>query len=299
VTGPTNLRVLVAVMAAGVSLIQEVTFAPRFIVGDTLALEVTQSVQDTTWPEADFSVAQTTHVHVSAVTNDGVALDWQPGDVKSGTGTPLGPNLKMVLAVKATAGLLFKVRLDTNGRYQSVTSPPEQDAQISAVRDRAVDALRKSMPAELSATLDDAFVQSLTIPNLVGVVRESVQVYCRAFGLSAPQGETGEWASSMPVLTGERVPSTVRAHIESATPEAAILVTTETADADSLQAAVAARLKAPGRPALKLGMTIEHRFVFDRKLGLTREATRTLRATSGPDVRLDRVAIKLTELPKR
>src|ERR1043165_5446349 len=104
-----NLRLFVAVVAAGVSFTQEIQLTPRFVVGDTFALEVTKSVQDSTWPEADFSITQTTRVHVTAVTTDGMALDWQPGDFKSGVGTPLGPNLKVALSIKATADLPFKV----------------------------------------------------------------------------------------------------------------------------------------------------------------------------------------------
>jgi hypothetical protein len=299
-----KMTVLAAVVLALGSLAQDVQLTPRFVGGDAFALTITKSLDDSTWPDAKFSASQVAHVRVTAGAPDDVRLDWQPGEPVV-TGAPLGPSLMMVLGLKATAGLHFTVVLDRTAHFVRIANVEDLAPAITAARDRVLEATRQALPPAQRNSIDAAFVGALTPSNLADMVREAIKVYTEPFGISAPIGQAIDQPDTMPSpVGGPPVPSLIRGRIESATADRITLVKTETADAAAVVAALTDRLKRSGQSIPPGGLPVigivdEYRYVFDRQLGLVREGALTRRATSGPDLRVDRMAITMSEAPKR
>lgn len=298
-------RILFLVAAVGGLLAQDVEIRPRFVTGDEIKLEIARILDETLRPEANYRSTTMVRIRVVSANANGSVLDWQIGDTVV-RGAPAGPDAKKALATQAINNLAFRLALDADGRFDRLINAVDLAPKLEAARDRLLALLRQSLPLQERPAVD-AMTASLTAGDMAGLVVYEAQIYSDMHGLSQKVGLTRETTvSRTSPLSGKPVPARCLVRIESATPDDATVVRTTTLDTEALNATMPEELKRVNAAAVAAGMaprrfalSEESQYVFARRLGLIREASLDVIATSGPDRRLERLVMRMVEPPKR
>jgi hypothetical protein len=291
------MRALILAMATGSITAQSVDFRLKLVAGDTLSLDVTHSIEDSTIPTAPFTRTSTVQVRVVSSDDKGAVIDWQPaGTIVRSTAT--AEEMKVALAAKMVNDLHFKVALKPTGEFDRLLNGDDLAAPLLAARDTVWKALT---PAELIGARPGT-LENLTPDIVAEQVLKEIRLWA-GFGGSAEVGRTQEVSVTRTTpFGGKSAPALCRVRLDSVTPELAALVRTTTWNEPALNALLAEEAQKAGMslpPGYRIGMVETERYEIDRQLGLMRDVIDELVATTPLDTRRDRLAIRIVQAPKR
>jgi hypothetical protein len=168
--------------------------------------------------------------------------------------------------------------------------------------------LTNKVPEEQRNKFQSMMGSFLSPGMLIAAATRDVQMYFGLNGATLVVGEPVEVEIQQPnPFGGEPIPSRLRVTATSATKTEAVINTTTTYDSTVLMKMTEALLAKAGQslspedlakaPSMK--MDDDARYVFDRKLGLLREARIERKFEAGAMQRFDRWDIRLLKAPKR
>jgi hypothetical protein len=285
---------------------QNILIAPKLRTGDTFKLEISRTRENTPGSSQDGKGSSTVNVTVLTVTPEGSTLEWESGLIAGNVGGV--PEALMLTAGDAMRGIKPVIRLTPDGELAGLAN----EAEVLAKMQAAVDIIRRgaaeSVPPANRPGFEAMLSQVLSPPILLASVVSDARIYFRLNGaaLGVGQSATADLLQPNP-FGGEPLPAKFTVRAESGNTDTASLVTTTVYDGAALMRLMSLMMEKTGDPVPKeefaklpaMQMGEEGRFVFDRLVGLMREATVTRRVTMGGQVRLDRTEIRLVAPPKR
>ena len=299
------LAVTLIALAATASA-QDILIAPKLRAGDAFKLEISRARENTPASPQDVKGSTTIDVRVLTVTPEGVTLEWDAGLTAFNFGVV--PEALMQSISDAMRGMKPVIKLTPKGEVAGLVNEAEVLAKMQAV----VESIRRDfverMPPANRQGFESMLSQVMSPAILVAAVLRDAGTY---FGLNGVELGVGESATAdLPQpnpFGGEPLPATFTVRVESANADVASLATTTVYDGAAVIRAMSRLMENAGQPipkeelaklpAMQIGD--EGRYVFDRVVGLMREATVTRRVTVPGLARLDRTEIRLVAPPKR
>jgi hypothetical protein len=286
---------------------QDIRITPKLRAGDAFRLEITRTRENSPASPQGGKSSTTIDVRVLTVTPEGSTLEWESG--ATAANIPAAQEPLMLAASDAMSGMKPVIRLTPDGEVDGLVNEAEVLAKVQA----AVDIIRRGLlekmpPAANRQGFEAMLAQVLSPATLIGTVMRDARTYFGLNGVELAVGETPTADIEQPnPIGGEALPAKFSVHIESATADTAVLVTTTTYDGGALMRVTRQLLEKAGAPvspeelakypAMQMGD--EGRFVFDRAAGLMREVIVNRRLSVAGQGRLDRTEIRLVAPPKR
>jgi hypothetical protein len=202
----------------------------------------------------------------------------------------------------------FRLMLNADGELTGVANESDVAPKLQSMLNLVIDDIRKTAPAEQRAAILELVGRVLSPSALIASATREAQIYFGLNGVELAPGEAVEVELDQPnPLGGGTIPTTFRVHLESATPDTAILRTITTYDASTLVPTVVALAQQAGKPvppeelAKMPAMTMgdEATYVFDRTVGLMREVIVARRIAADDARRFDGWEIRLLGGPVR
>jgi hypothetical protein len=291
---------------AATAFAQEVRVTPNLRAGDAFRLEISRTRENRPPSPQDGKGSTTVDVRVLTVTPEGTTLEWQSDTPAN---FPAAQEALMRAAANAMAGMKPVIRLTADGEVAGLVNEADVLAKMRAATDiirRA--ALDKLPPAANRQGMEAMLEQVLSPSVLIGTVVRDAQTYFGLNGLELAVGATVTVDVQQPnPMGGEPLPAKFSVRVESATADAAVLVTTTTYDGAALMRMTRVLMEKSGAPVSAeelarnpvMEMSDEGRFVFGRAVGLMRELTVNRRVSVAGQSRLDRTEIRLVAPPQR
>jgi hypothetical protein len=285
---------------------QDIRVSPNLRAGDAFRLEISRTRENSPPTAQDGKGSTTVDVRVLTVTPDGITLEWGSATPAN---FPAAQEALMRAATNAMAGMKPVIRLTADGEVAGLVNEADVLAKMTAATDiirRA--ALDKLPPAANRQGMEAMLAQVLSPSVLIGTVVRDAQTYFGLNGLELAVGETVTVDVPQPnPMGGEPLPAKFSVRVESATADAAVLVTTTTYDGAALMRMTRLLMEKSGAPVSAeelakypvMEMSDEGRFVFGRAVGLMRELTVNRRVSVAGQSRLDRTEIRLVAPPQR
>ena len=293
---------------------QQVSFAPRFVAGDEFQLEIKHTREDSRQAAAGFTATTPVAVRVVSTGPAGTLLDWTPGDVEVTGALAETPDPATELASEVIGDVTIRVGLDPDGSFGRVENAKELLGKLTSVLDVAIGELERGKSADDTRKMRELMGQILTPQNLLNMATRDIQTYVAMHGVELPPNKPLD----VPIrqanpFGGDPLSAVLRLRVESATADAATLLSSTVYDTDALKKSTLALLERAAPPGKKptadelasfrLELSDEGRYVFDPKLGLFRSVTVTRRtgtsAGTAKATRSDRYDIRLVTPPKR
>ena len=302
----TMLLGAVAVSLSTAFVAQEIQVRPRLTAGDEFRLEVTRTREDSSRPQVNYSARTPVDVRVVSADKNGYVIDWQPGETTfEGAGVAADPTLSM--ASEILGDVQFRIALSVDGEYERVANEAELLPKLQAMVNFVIREAQRGMEADAAKRAEDLVRTLLSPANLIGMATRDAQTYLSMYGAELAVGQAVEVPLEQPSpFGGDPLPAVLRVHMVSASLELVTITSKVTYDADALKKMTVALIsRAAAKPppeeiaSLKMEMSDDGKYVFDRKAGLFREVTNDRRVTSGEMRRLDRCVIRLVKEPKR
>ena len=300
------LRALLALALTTQAAGQEILIKPRLAAGDAFKLEVTKSREDAGKPDDNYTTHTPVTVKVLSASKDGFVIEWRPGVVRiEGPGAKIDPALAMAANLVGDATVKFV--LGPDGEMEGVENAAELTPKFEMLIDIATREASKTMSAEEASRFQGFMKQILSPTLLLSLVSRDAETYLSLHGLALAPGESAEGKLEQPNPFGGRpIPAVFKVRMTKATPDAAMLETVTTFDADTLlQVTMQLLEQAAGKPApeevakARMDLSEKGTVTFDRKVGLISEVTHTRAIAFGPSKRTERWVIRLVTPPKR
>jgi hypothetical protein len=300
------LRTLLALVLTTQVVSQEILIKPRLAAGDEFTLEVTRSREDAGKPDNNFTTRTPVTVKVLSANKNGFVIDWRPGMARmEGPGARIDPAFAMAANLVGDASVKFV--LGPDGEIEGVENEAELTPKFERLIDVATREGSKNMSAEEAQRFQFFMKQMLSPTVLLSLVSRDAETYLSLHGVALAPGESAEGKLEQPNPFGGRpIPAVFKVRMTKATPDAAMLETATTFDADTLlQVTMQLLEQGAGKPApeevakARMDLSDEGTVRFDRKVGLISEVTNTRAIAFGPAKRTERWVIKLVTPPKR
>ena len=295
------------VVAAGPVQAQDIAVKPVLRAGDQFRLEVTRLRGNSARPQMDGKSTTPVDVRVETVSESGMTLAWTAGTTTFDN-PQLADNPMLLAAAKAVAGLVLRINLNVNGEFTGLTNEAEVVSRLKATVDAIVSALAAKLPDEQKKPFQAIIGQLLSPSLLIASATREPAIYFGLNGIAVSAGEAVERSVDQPNPLGSgSIPATVSISAESATVDAAILVTKSSYDAESIRKVTLGFIEQSGKrvppealanlPQIQMDDT--GRYVLDRTMGLMSEVTVSRRVSAGANHRVDGWEIRLTQPPPR
>jgi hypothetical protein len=295
---------LIATLLSAAYVAQEVQIRPRLVAGDEFQLELTRTREESRRPQVNHVSRTLIDVRVLSAGADGYVLDWKPGPAT------LEPKIEHPLlsaANQLTGGVQFRIVLGADGEFERIANQAEVVSKLQAALDLVTQRLLQGIAADEAKRMEGVLRQMSSPELLIAVATNDLQTYFSLYGAAVAVGETVEGPIEQPnPFGGPPISAIVRARVVSVSAESATLTSSTMYDREALQKMVVAlagqltvELPAEELAKLKLVMSDETRYVFDRPTGLFSEVTNERRVSSGDLGRLDKCVIRLLRGPRR
>jgi hypothetical protein len=285
---------------------QGILITPKMRAGDTFKLEISRARENTPASPQDGKGSTTIDVTVLTATPEGFTIQWESGLT---TGSVAGlPEALMLTTSNAMRGMKPVIRLTPDGEVAGLVNETEVLTKMQAAVDIIRRDLVEKMPLANRQELEAILVPILSPPILIASAVRDAATY---FGLNGAELAVGESLTAdlmqQNPLGGESLPTKFTVRVESATADTALLATTTVYDGDALMRTTRQLLEKAGNPVSPeelakfpaMQLADQGRFVFDRGVGLMREAVIIRRFSVAGQSRLDRTEIRLAVPPKR
>lgn len=283
---------------------QPIPIRPRLLPGDEFQLEVSRTREDSRRPQTNHVARTLVDVRIVSAGPDGYVMDWKPGPV---TLEPKVVDPMLSAVSQIIGGLQFRIALDVDGGFERIANEAEVLPKLQGALDHVIRQMQKGMPAADAKRAEDLVRQTLSPANLIAIATNDAQTYVSMYGAELAVGETVDVPVEQPnPFGGGPLSATRRVRILSASAESATLASSTVYDRGTLEKMIKAlagqaNVKVPAEELtkLKLEMSDETRYVFDRSTGLFSEVTNERRVSSGDMRRLDKCTIRLVKRPRR
>jgi hypothetical protein len=292
---------------AVMTLVQDIELRPKLVTGDTFRLDLIRARRDSSRPQMAAAGRYFVDARVISAGPDGFVVDWVPGDTTFDNPQIL-QDPTVAAAAQAAKGMRFRLKLGTDGEFDSLLNEAEITPKLQAIVGSIVSDLAVRLPADQRKNFQNMMGQLLTPAALISSATQDAQVYWGLYGAALTPGESVAVNIEQPSpMGGSPIPSTFRVRMDSATATSAAITTSTTYEKDALLKMtfeLAQRAGAPVKPedAAKLpAMQMEDggKYEFDRAYGLMRKITINRRISAGSMERVDSWTITLVEAPKR
>jgi hypothetical protein len=289
------------------ALAQDVTIAPKLIVGDEFRLTLVRTRDNSAQPQQNSTSRTVISVRVTSAGDDGYVLDWVPGETVVDN-QQLAQNPVLMAAAKAVRGLRFRLTLNADGELTGLANQDEVVPRLKSMMDAIVQQLLASIPEDERTAMVSFMNQVLSPEVLISSATREAGIYFGLNGVSLAAGEVAEIELQQPSpLGGGAIPGIFRVRMDSITTNSVSLTTETTYDDRALLRVAESLVKQAGKPVPqselakvpRMDMNDDGTFVFDRTVGLMREVTMIRRVVAGTSQRLDRWEIRLLDGPKR
>ena len=298
-------RTVLALAIAASSISQEVVLRPRLVAGDEFRIEVSQTREDSTNPQSNYTSKTPVTIKVLSATARGFIVEWRPNRTSlEGPGAKIDPAL--ITATQLIGDVSVKLALSADGEFERVENEAELLPKFQSLIDVLVRENAKTMPAE-QADRFRAFIKEMLSPAvLVAIISKDAQTYLSMYGVALARGESVEARLEQPnPFGGDPIPAVLKLRMSEVTADTATLDATTTFDPAVLAKVTLGLLEKAGQKApdevtkLPFELIDTSKVVFDRKIGLISEVTVTRGITFGPAKRTERWLITLVTPPKR
>jgi hypothetical protein len=294
-------------VAPGVAVAQDVTIAPKLLVGDEFRLTLVRTRDNSAQPQQNSTSRTVISVRVTSAGADGFVLDWVPGETVVDN-QQLAQNPVFMAAVEAVRDLSFRLTLNADGELTGLANEDEILPKLKSMMDTIVQQLSASIPADQRTAMVSFMNQVLSPEVLISSATREAEIYFGLNGISLAPGEVAEIELQQPSpFGGGVIPGIFRVRMESVTTDSASLTPETTYDGAAVLRLTESLVNKAGKPIPSselakvppIDMNDDGTFVFDRTVGLMREVTMLRRVVAGSNQRLDRWEIRLLDGPKR
>ena len=294
-------------VAPGLAFAQDVTIAPKLLVGDEFRLTLVRTRDNSAQPQQNSTSRTVISVRVTSAGADGFVLDWVPGETVVDN-QQLAQNPVFMAAVEAVRDLRFRLTLNADGELTGLANQDEILPKLKSMMDTIVQQLSASIPEDQRTAMVSFMNQVLSPEVLISSATREAEIYFGLNGVSLASGEVAEIELQQPSpFGGGVIPGIFRVRMESVTTDSASLTTETTYDSTALLRLTESLVKQAGKPippselakVPPIDMNDDGTFVFDRTVGLMREVMMIRRVVAGTNQRLDRWEIRLLDGPKR
>ena len=286
---------------------EEIEIAPQLRADDEFSLRWIHTRENSSRPAQNAKSTTTVAVRVLTATPKGLTLAWTPGD-SSIDNPQLARDPMITAAMDAVRGVSLHLKLSPEGEYTGLSNQDEVVSRLQKAVDGMMRELMNKLPEEKRSQFQSMIGSVLSPTMLIASATRDAQTYFGLNGATLDVGKPVEVEIQQPnPFGGEPIPARLRATAASATSTEAVINTTTTYDPAVLVKMTEALVAKTGQSltseqiakAPPMKMADEARYVFDRKLGLIREAQLERRVEAGPTRRLDRWDIRLLKAPTR